>query len=249
MELTTIQIAVASIAAAIVCFFTAMTGSGSGLILVPLLTFLGLSPVQAIAIHKFESTLWTTVSACRYVKSKQVHLLDFWWYLVIGATGTFIGVKLIHLISPQLLSDIVGVAIILVGLWMLFVHTAPEAKEVTPFKRIFLIISMLGFGIYEGTFGSGNGYFIAALFFSVLGTNETKTVGMITTLAAGWNLVAVIGHYDLGSLIFKYAIPIGTGSAVGAWFGAGFAIERGAKFVRWVIIAGSLIAGLLMLLK
>jgi uncharacterized membrane protein YfcA len=65
-----------SLTASVVCFFTAMTGSGSGLILVPLLILAGLSPVQAIAVHKFKA-LWTVVSGLRYWKNRQVLTLDF----------------------------------------------------------------------------------------------------------------------------------------------------------------------------
>jgi len=72
---------------------------------------------------------------------------------------------------------------------------------------------------------------------------------MITVQAIVWNLVAVLTHFSYGSLVLSYAIPVAIGASVGAWFGAGFAIHKGAKFVRWIIIIGSFIAGLAMLLS
>ncbi|HEY9879288.1 MAG TPA: sulfite exporter TauE/SafE family protein [Leptolyngbyaceae cyanobacterium] len=244
-----LRIAFAAAAAAGVCFFAAMTGSGSGLIMVPLLTFLGLPMVEAIAIHKFESTLWTTISASRYLRRQQVLFLDFPAYLVLGCIGTFFGAELIHFISDDLLKSVVGTAILVVGFWIVFFHRDPQPMEIVPWKRGLLIGSMFFFGLYEGTFGSGNGYFIAALFFSLIGSDVLKTIGMITVLAAVWNLVAVATHYSLGSLHFQYAIPVGIGSSIGAWFGAGFGIAKGAKFVRWVMVGGAFIAGALILVS
>lgn len=234
-----------SLIAGIVCFFTAMVGSGSGLILVPLLTLSGLSPVQAIAIHKFEA-LWTVVSGIRYYKSKQILPLDFPWYLALGSIGTFLGATYIHFIPNNVLQIIVGAAILIVAILMIFFHKKPEEKDITPWKRIILIISMFFFGIYEGTFGSGNGFFIAALFFSLIGSNELKTVGMITVLAAFWNIIATVTHFSFGSLLLQYALPIGFASMIGAWFGAGYAIKSGKEFVRKAIISISLIGGIAM---
>ncbi|MDO8648942.1 MAG: sulfite exporter TauE/SafE family protein [Candidatus Peregrinibacteria bacterium] len=242
-----IKIAIASFTATIVCFFTAMTGSGSGLILVPLLTFLGLHPVQAIAIHKFEATFWTCTSAIRYLRNRQVHTQDLPWYLLIGGIGAFLGARYIHLISDRTLQLIVGTIIILVATWLLFARRKSEQRDPALWKRMLLIASMLGFGIYEGVFGAGNGYFIAALFFTLIGSNELKTVGMITVQAVVWNLVAVLTHYAFGSLLLHYAIPVAICASIGAWFGAGFAIHRGTKFVRWIIIIGSYVAGVAML--
>lgn len=243
------RILVAAIAAAIVCFFAAMTGSGSGLILVPLFTLLGLPTVQAIAIHKFESTLWTTFSASRYIRNQQVFSLDFPWYLIVGCIGTFFGAKLIHFIDDHLLKSVVGAAILVVAVWIAFFQKTPEPKAIAPWKRIVLILSMAFFGLYEGLFGAGNGYFIAALFFSLVGSDALKTVGMITVLAAVWNFVAVLTHYSFGSLNLAYAIPVGMASSLGAWFGAGFAIEKGTQFVRWILVVGAFAAGLVLLVN
>lgn len=249
MDIQILTIAGLSLTAAIVCFFTAMTGSGSGLILVPLLILAGLSPVQAIAVHKFEA-LWTVVSGIRYWKNKQVLTLDFSWYLFLGSAGTFLGAREIHFISNQTLQIIVGGAILIVALLITFFHKQPDpTKEIKLWKRLVLIVAMLFFGFYEGMYGSGNGFFIAALFFSLIGSNEVKTVGMITVLAAFWNFFAVLTHLAYGSLLFQYALPIGAASMTGAWFGAGYAMKSGKNFVRKIIITLALIGGTVMLFQ
>ncbi len=246
MDMQILTIIGLSLTAAVVCFFTAMTGSGSGLILVPLLILAGLSPVQAIAVHKFE-TLWTVVSGFRYWKNKQVLTLDFPWYVFLGSAGTFLGAREIHFISNQTLQIIVGSAILIVALLMMFFHKKPDPKEIKLWKRVVLIIAMLLFGFYEGMYGSGNGFFIAALFFSLIGSNEVKTVGMITVLAAFWNFFAVLTHLTYGSLLLKYALPIGAGAMIGAWFGAGYAMKSGKNFVRKIIITIASIGGTVLL--
>ena len=248
MEIEILKIGILSFISGIVCFFTAMTGAGSGLILVPLLIFSGLSPVQAIAIHKFEA-LWTVVSGARYYKNKQVLTLDFLWYLILGSIGTFLGAIYIHFISNIVLQIIIAIAILFMPLLIIFFHKKTEEKNIKLYKRIILIISMFFFGIYEGAFGSGNGFFIAALFFSLIGSDELKTVGMITVLAAFWNIIAILTHFSFGSLILEYALPMGITSMIGAYFGAGYAIKLKKEFVRKVIIIISFIGGVLMLWK
>lgn len=247
MELEIFKIIGLSITAAIVCFFTAMTGSGSGLVLIPLMILSGLTPVQAIAIHKFEASLWTCASAIRYWKSKQVLILDFPWYLIIGSIGTFLGAAYIHFIPNIVLQIFVGCAILIVAIIMIFFHKDSSPREIKLWKRVVLICSMLVFGFYEGTFGSGNGFFIAALFFSLIGSNELKTVGMITVLAVFWNIVATLTHFTFGSMLLQYAIPMGSAAVVGAWLGAGYAIKSGKEVVRKIIITFAVLGGAIML--
>lgn len=248
LDLEILKIFTVSVLAGIVVFFSAMTGTGSGIVLVPLLISFGLSPVQAIAVHKFEATIWTSISAFRYAKNRQVLFLDFPWYLILGSIGTFFGAKYIHFISSDQLRFVIGGAILFVAVWIIVFQKKSIPKNVSLWKRIVLIFSMFVFGLYEGTFGSGNGYFIAALFFGLVGSDELKTVGMITLLAAFWNLVAVFTHYSFGSLVFQYAIPVSIGAGIGAWLGAGYAIHRGRRFVRWIIVGTAAIAGLILLI-
>ncbi|GEM_PF-2310143 len=235
-----------SIVAGFVCFFCAMVGSGSGLILVPLMIISGLTPVQAIAIHKFES-LWTVASGWRYYKSGTFLKMDFSFYLVLGLLGSYIGARFIHFIPNDVLQIVVAVFILLVAVFINFSGKLKSNGSISPLKRFILIISMFFFGLYEGTFGSGNGFFIAALFFFLIGSDERKTVGMITILAAFWNIAATLTHFSFGSLLWQYALPMGSMAMLGGWFGAGYALHMDKEMIRKVIflIAGT--GGLIML--
>ena len=239
-----------SIAACITCYFCAMAGAGSGLILVPLMILGGLTPVQAIAVHKFEA-LWTVVSGWRYYKKDAFIKIDFLWYLVFGMIGTFIGARYIHFIPNDILQVVVGILILTVALFIRFSKTSVESetKGYSGNKRVILICSMFVFGLYEGTFGAGNGFFIAALFFWMIGAEEHKTVGMITILAAFWNLTATATHFTFGSLLWHYALPMGGMAMLGAWFGAGHALHTNKRNIRKVIFVLSMIGGMTMLLQ
>lgn len=249
MEIEIFKIIGLSITAGIVCFFTAMTGSGSGLVLIPLMILSGLTPVQAIAVHKFEASLWTCASAIRYWKSKQVLMLDFPWYVIIGSIGTFLGAAYIHSIPNTILQLFVGIAILIVAIIMIFFHKDSSPREIKLWKRIVLICAMLLFGFYEGTFGAGNGFFMAAAFFTLIGSNELKTVGMITVLAVFWNIIAALTHLNFGSMLLQYAIPMGISATIGAWLGAGYAIKSGKEMVRKTIITFAVLGGTIMLIQ
>ncbi|MDH5722728.1 MAG: sulfite exporter TauE/SafE family protein [Alphaproteobacteria bacterium] len=237
-----------SIIASIVCFFCAMAGSGSGLILVPLMILSGLTPVQAIAIHKFEA-LWTVASGWRYYKNDCFLKTDFNYYLFLGLIGTYIGARFIHFIPNDVLQISVALLILAVSIFINFSGKFKSGDTLTKTKRIILITSMFFFGIYEGTFGSGNGFFIAALFFYLIGSDEQKTVCMITILAAFWNIAATLTHFTFGSLLWHYALPIGIMAAIGAWFGAGYAMKVDKAKIRHVIFTISCIGGSILLLQ
>ncbi len=243
-----ITIAGLSVVAGFVCFFCAMVGSGSGLILVPLMVLSGLTPVQAIAIHKFEA-LWTVVSGWRYYKSGNFLKMDFSFYLVLGLIGTYIGARFIHFIPNDTLQIAVALLILLVALFINFSGELKSNGSISPLKRVMLIFSMFFFGLYEGTFGSGNGFFIAALFFFLIGSDERKTVGMITILAAFWNIAATLTHFSFGSLLWQYALPIGSMAMIGAWFGAGYAIHMDKKMIRKVIFLIAVTGGSIMFIQ
>lgn len=72
---------------------------------------------------------------------------------------------------------------------------------------------------------------------------------MITVLAAFWNIVAAGTHYYYGSMLWHYALPIGGGAIIGAWFGAGKAMSVSKKTIRHVIFGISLLGGTIMLFQ
>jgi len=239
-------IGIATAVAGGICFFTAMTGTGSGLVLVPLLIAFGVPPVSAIAIHKLEASVWTTVSAFQFWKKREFYSRDFPWFLIFGAIGTFLGARMIHFVPDETVKNILGIAILAVVGWMIFWEkfrkNLEKSGKLAGWERGILIFSMLIFGLYEGTFGSGNGYFITALFLTFLPNRELKIVGMITILAAFWNWIAVGVHVSFGSILWNWGVPIATGSAIGAYFGAKFALKKGRELVRRVILISAVIA-------
>lgn len=195
-------------------------------------------------MHKFEA-LWTVVSGYRYWRQGAFLRTDFPWYLALGCAGTFVGARFIHLVPGSVLQALVGAAILAVAA-LLALQREPRSRTIEaldPWRRAILIAAMFVFGLYEGAFGSGNGFFIAAAFFALAGTDSLRTVGMITILAAFWNIVATATHWSYGSLLLHWAVPIGIGACVGAWFGAGMALRSGGAMVRRAIIGLSLLGG------
>src|ERR1700679_3532584 len=91
-------------------FVGAATG-GAGLISIPALIFLGLSPSSAIATNAFASFGMVTSAVPKYAKAKQLRLKPVLKLIPLTIAGGFIGSKLlVHVhVDDTIFSVVIGV--------------------------------------------------------------------------------------------------------------------------------------------
>jgi uncharacterized membrane protein YfcA len=219
-------------------FINTLAGSGS-LITLPVLILLGLPANVANGTNRVGVVIQNVVAVATFRQHGAFDARGTWPLVASTVIGSVIGAQLAVDLDEALLRKMIG-ALMLVMIVVMFIqperwlaHTqAPRTPRLWIEVPLFLVI-----GIYGGFLQAGVGIFlIAALVlsagFNLISANAVKNLLVLLFTAAA--LVVFIYHDQVD---WTLGLLLAAGQALGAWIAARMAVKRGAKFVRWVVIA------------
>jgi uncharacterized membrane protein YfcA len=248
MDISVLHTAI--VAAVVLCatIFSGMSGGGGGLIIVPFLIAVGLSPQQAIATTKFAGIGFSFGGIAAF-KKKAFNNRLLLLYLIVLAI-------LISLIVPTLFKALSGKAFqVAIGLMMIaLVPVTLKGKQglrttrTTFQKKVFGGV-LLGFTfLLQGVFSSGVGLLNNFVLMSCFGLNVLDANAIQRVSALALNSFIVISLVTTTNfIVWQYAIAGLIASFVGGYIGSKIALKRGEKFAKFALAIFMLIAGVLLL--
>ena len=161
------------------------------------------------------------------------------WKLVLpSVVGSVIGAELAVDLDEALLRRVIG-ALMLVMLAVMLVKPerwiAAHADRREP--RLMVEVPLFfAIGVYGGFIQAGVGLFLLAGLvlsagFNLVGANAMKNLIVLVFTAAALVVFVVNDQVQ-----WTLGLLLGAGHAAGAWLAAHLAVERGAEFVRLVVI-------------
>jgi uncharacterized protein len=217
--------------------FVDSIAGGGGLITLPALLIAGISPVEAVATNKLQSTFGTAMSSYRYWKAGLADPRELKAAILATAIGSAMGGYSLRLIDPGFLQRAIPFLLIAIALYFAFGPKAGESDSkarLTPLAFAAGVAAPIGF--YDGMFGPGTGSFFAIAFVTLAGqgllkaTANTKILNLVSN--AGGLLVYMIS----GNVIYGMGLAMAAGQTLGAQAGTGAAITHGAKLIRPLIV-------------
>ena len=227
----------ARVAAAFLAGFVDSIAGGGGLITLPALLIAGVSPVEAVATNKLQSTFGTAMSSYKYWKAGLVDPRELRSAIIATAIGAGLGGYSLRLIDPAFLGRAIPFLLIAIALYFAFGPKASEADSkarLTPLAFGVGVAAPIGF--YDGMFGPGTGSFFAVAFVTLAGygllkaTANTKVLNLVSN--AGGLAVFMVS----GNVIYGAGLAMAVGQTLGAQAGSGAAIAHGAKLIRPLIV-------------
>ena len=239
MDLTWIHFVILIISGLLVGFINTLAGGGTIISLSVFMLF-GLDPITANGTNRIAILLQNSTAVVNFGRKK---LIDWQkgfkisFSIILGAlAGTFFA----NSIPISYFNLVFGIAIILFTV-MLIIKPDRWLKEKENiihnplrFWHHFLFFLI---GIYGGFIHVGVGYFI--LFMLILGTgNElVKANAMKNFLVLIYIPFSVVIFAIQGNIHWIYGLIHSIGNIIGAQIGSIIAIKRGAGFIRWTMIA------------
>jgi hypothetical protein len=218
-------------------FINTLAGSGS-LITLPVLIMLGLPANVANGTNRVGVLIQNVVSVLTFRRRGALDFAGSHRLIIPAVIGAFAGAALAVDLDEALLNRTIGILMLL----MLVVILARPRRwleahaDRAPVSYAWQIPVYFGIGVYCGFIQAGAGIFLLAGlvlgsgFDLVRGNAMKNLIVLVVTVAA--LIVFVINdqvRWGLGLLL-------ASGQAAGAWVAAHMAIQRGAGFVRWVLI-------------
>ena len=213
-------------------FLNAVVGGG-GLIVIPALIFLGLSPHVAIATNKF-GTIGVVLIACyKFMKAGKVHWPLAVGFVVIATVAGVLGAEFVLEVDSEFLMKLIGWIILLFVPVFYFKKELGVEKRETP-----LWMKLIGFLLYfaamffAASFGGGAGIlvmYIITTFFGlpILETKATDVIAWFCLTAS--SLIVFIGSDVIN---FEVGYSLIAGSLIGGSIGAHLAINKGSLWIK-----------------
>ncbi len=229
--------------------FVDSIAGGGGLLTVPALLAAGLPPTTALATNKAQSTFGALTAAVTYTRGGAVRPRDLLPPIGTVLVGSALGTLLLTRIDAARLEALLPWLLLVIAGW---VALRPQLGEVATAARIrprtYTLTAAPAIGAYDGFLGPGTGSFFALSLVSLRGHDLTRATATAKVLNLTSNLTALVVFALAGAPAWLLGAGMAVGQALGARFGAGVVLARGARIVRPALVVVSVALSLRLLL-
>lgn len=217
-----------------------MIGLGGGIIVVPVLTFLGFPPTVAASNSLFAALSNSIASTISYSRQKRIEYFLGLKLGLLAIPGTILGAIISTDIAPDIFKILFGFVLIASAVYI-FLRKQIESREKVISKQmiLFAIGSSFFAGIISSFFGIGGGIIFVPLMVVGMGMSMKKAAPTSQLILLFASLSGVIVHSILGHPDFLQAGFLAIGSFFGGLVGAKLSLsikERNLKILVSVVI-------------
>lgn len=220
-------------------FVDAVAGGG-GLIALPTYLFAGLPIHIAYGTNKFASSIGTTVATIKFFRSGKIKLKPALIAAFGALIGSYIGARLVVMLDEIYLQYCLIIVLPIVAIFLLFNRGFGDniVKENTQGVKLYILCFAIGsiIGAYDGFFGPGTGTFLVLAFTTFCGFDIITSTGNAKIVNLSSVLTAAVVFLINGKVSFAIGIPAAMSAVLGSYLGAHFAIKKGAKFIKPVMV-------------
>lgn len=218
-------------------FITAFVDSvagGGGLISVPALLSVGLSPHMVLGTNKLQGSIASISSSFAYIRSGKVNTQLMKKIIPFVILGAGLGVFTVRILPSEWLKPIIVVLLILILIYTFIKKDFGKREKPKPLTAglvTYLIALSTIIGFYDGFFGPGTGSFLLFVFLST-GVSFVSAQANSKILNTTSNVVALIVFIKFGYVNYLYGLVMAASGIVGAIVGTKVAVTKGSKFVK-----------------
>ena len=219
-------------------FINTLAGSGS-LVSLPLLMFLGLPANIANGTNRIAILLQNVVAVGSFKQQKVLHFKNGIWLAVPAVIGSLVGSVLAVDLNEDIMEKTIGALLIFMFFVILFKPSAwikGQAGLVRAKPGFWQIVIFFIIGVYGGFIQAGVGIFLLAGL--VLGAGfdlvKANAIKMLIVLIYTPFALAVFMWNQQVDYILGFTLAIG--NMTGAFVATKVAVDKGAVFVRYVLL-------------
>ncbi len=213
-----------------------MIGLGGGIIVVPVLTFLGFPPTTAASNSLFAALSNAVASTISYSKQKRIVYSLGLKLGLFSIPGTILGAVVSTNVSPDIFKILFGFVLIASAAYI-FLRKKIETKEKTMSKQMIVFVISASFfaGIISSFFGIGGGIIFVPLMVIGMGMAMKKAAPTSQLILLFASLSGVITHSILGYPDFLQAGFLAIGSFVGGLVGARLSLDIKERYLQILV--------------
>ncbi len=210
---------------------------GGGLITLPALIGVGLSPAQALATNKLQSSFGSFTATSNFIRKGHLNPFEIWPMILLTFMGSSLGTLLVQSLNADFLINIMPFLLIGVGLYFLL---QPSIGQEDRQERLglwgFSFLCGFSIGFYDGFFGPGTGSFFALTFIALKGFNLLKATAHTKALNFTSNIASLLFFIIGGQVVWIVGLIMAMGQMIGAFLGSHMTMKHGSKIVRPLLV-------------
>lgn len=221
-------------------FINTLAGSGS-LVTLPLMIYLGGLPATvANGTNRVAVLLQNVVSTGKFHKEKALDLRGTIWLGIPAAIGSLLGAQIAVNLDEVMMRRVIGVIMVLM-LFVIILRPKQWLKgrltnlEGRPTVLQFLVFFIIG--IYGGFIQAGVGIFLLSGLVLSVGYDLVRANAVKNGIVLFFTIFALIVFILNDQVDWVIGFVLAIGNMIGAWVGAKVAVEKGAVWVRRLLIA------------
>ncbi|WP_299373389.1 TSUP family transporter [uncultured Kiloniella sp.] len=222
-------------------FVDAIAGGG-GLITLPVLLTVGLSPVQAIATNKLQGSFGTFSATLSFIRKGHLDIKAWILPIVLTFIGAASGVLVLRSVDSSFLVNAIPFLLIAIAIYFLFQRKlGDEDRHQRISRNVFAFFFGTGIGFYDGFFGPGTGSFFTLAIVTLLGYNILKATAHAKLLNFTSNFASLLFFILGDSLVWSVGLIMACGSVIGGYLGAQMTMKHGARIIRPLLVVTSIL--------
>jgi len=223
---------------------------GGGLLTIPVLLSLGLSPLVTLGTSKFAGVLGCFQSLRVFIKRNIINV-KLWYPVIFGAvSGSMLGALTIQFINPNFLNRLIPIFMLIVIIYMCIPKNASHyyrKDNLKPKKRSSILFSSI-IGFYDGFFGPGTAAVGTSIMMFGYKIELLQATAVVRLVLFSSNIAAFLMFTIKGNVDFSVGIALASTYMIGSYFGSVSAVRFGAKFIKPIFLVMSAIICIHLLL-
>ncbi len=230
-------------------FINTLAGSGS-LITLPMLIFAGLPATVANGTNRVAVLLQCSVAVGKFKKEHMLDLRRVAYLTIPAVLGAIIGAQIAADLNELLMRKVIGVLmVIMLGVVIIkprrWLKGRADALDNRP--GWLQMLTFFGIGIYGGFIQAGVGIFLLAGLVLSAGYELVRANAFKNFVVLCFTAFALVVFILNDQVNWVMGLVLAVGNMLGAWVAARMAIQKGAPFVRYILIAVIIISALMLL--
>jgi hypothetical protein len=219
-------------------FVNTLAGSGS-LITVPILILLGLPANVANGTNRVGVTFQNLVAVATFLRHGALHSAGAARLVAPAVLGGILGARLAVDLDEALLRRVIGGLMVVLLVVMLvrperWLEGTRAGRRARPWLEIPVFFAI---GVYGGFIQIGVGIFLMTGLVLCAGYDLVAANAVKNVITLAFTAAALVVFVVNGQVLWGLGLALAVFQGAGAWLAARLAVRRGARFVRWVLIA------------
>jgi uncharacterized membrane protein YfcA len=215
-----------------------VTGSNS-LVTVPAMFQFGIPEKTAVATNMFGLTFMAAGATIPFVRKGMIDYRKVSPLILLTVVSSALGAALVGLITDQGIKLMVSIAMIAVGVFILFNRRRGTAVIENPTRRAIVLTYVLTFllGIYGGLYSGGYVTILTAVVVAFFGMTFSEAVASTKLINVFSSVIASFVFAWQGLIDYRLGLILGITMFAGAYTGAHYAAKMNDVWLRRIFLA------------